>query len=143
MVERVRIGAQMPLALVLAILALAAGCGEGGEAERIPLGGALPEEVLEPLPPELQAQLDSGNLAYRERDYPRALRHFEAAVRHEPELAAGWYGVGMTQAALGNAAAADSAMAEVHLRAPSVPLQHPATTAPPNPHPMPTEDPGS
>jgi tetratricopeptide (TPR) repeat protein len=109
-------------------------CSGDGAGERIPLdrmGGA--PEVVEELPAGLQIQLDSGNAAYRTRDYHAALRHFENAAEIAPGLAAGWYGIGMTQAALGNREAADSAMMEVHRLAPEVPLQHPGA-APPNPH---------
>jgi tetratricopeptide (TPR) repeat protein len=123
--------------LVGALLALGlAGCG-GGDQERVPLealsGGEVPG-----LPAELQARMDSGNAAYRMRDYEGALGHFREVVRLEPELAAGWYGIGMTEAARGNAAAADSAMARVHRLAPEIPLEHPTTQAPPNPHPAPS-----
>ena len=130
-------GPTTPAILLVLVAALATACGGGGEPDRIPLGGGTVDAAVEPLPTELQARLDSGNLAFRERDYARALEHFEEVVRREPDLAAGWYGIGMTQAALGNTAAADSAMAAVHLRAPNLPLEHPATAAPPNPHPAP------
>lgn len=118
------------------LLALAlAGCGGGGE-ERVPLeslsGGEVPG-----LPADLQARMDAGNAAYRMRDYDSALEHFREVVRMEPDLAAGWYGIGMTEAARGNREAADSAMARVHRLAPEIPLEHPTTQAPPNPHPAP------
>jgi tetratricopeptide (TPR) repeat protein len=120
---------------LLAIATLAA-CGGDGVGERIPLdrmGGT--EEAAEALPAELQLQLDSGNAAYRAREYDRAIRHFSEVAALAPDLAAGWYGIGMTQMALGNAEAADSAMMRVHQLAPEIPLRHPATDAPPNPHP--------
>lgn len=89
------------------------------------------------LPAELQEHLDEGNAAYRDGDYDEALGHFQRAVEAEPQLAAAWYGVGMAQKALGDAPAADSAMAEVHRLAPEVPLVHPDPDdpAPANPHP--------
>jgi cytochrome c-type biogenesis protein CcmH/NrfG len=120
---------------LLSMAALAACEGEG-VGERIPLdrmGGA--EEVAEALPAELQLQLDSGNAAYRAREYDRAVVHFSEVAARAPGLAAGWYGIGMAQMALGNAEAADSAMMRVHQLAPEIPLRHPATDAPPNPHP--------
>jgi tetratricopeptide (TPR) repeat protein len=110
-----------------------AACGDAEPASRTVFGGGA-SGAADPLPPEIQLQLDSGNIAYRERDYPEALRHFNAVVLLDPNLAAGWYGVGMTEAALGDGAAAESAMAQVHRLAPDLPLQHPSNAAPPNPH---------
>jgi tetratricopeptide (TPR) repeat protein len=121
--------------LAIAVIAGQWACGGDGGHERVPLGQGGIESPVDALPGELQAQLDSGNAAYRAGDHQVALYHFQQAVRIEPDLAAGWYGVGMTQSALGNAPAADSAMARVHRLAPTVPLQHPSTDAPPNPHP--------
>lgn len=128
----------VPRVLAIAVIAGQWACGGDGGHERVPLGqggqGGM-ESPVDALPGGLQAQLDSGNAAYRAGDHQTALHHFQEAVRIEPDLAAGWYGVGMTQSALGNAPAADSAMAQVHRLAPTVPLQHPSTDAPPNPHP--------
>jgi tetratricopeptide (TPR) repeat protein len=136
--NQIRTGKSMAATLgqVLAVAALlgATGCGGQSAAERTTLG----EEIGAPdeLPVPLQLQLDSGNAAYIDRQYDAALRHFDSAVRLDPDLAAGWYGVGMTHGAMGNSAAADSAMARVHLLAPDLPLQHPVAVAPPNPHPV-------
>lgn len=115
---------------------LLAGCGGDGGGERVPLDrpGSGQGEAPE-LPPGIQSHLDSANAAYRARDYEEALRHFTEVTELAPDLAAGWYGVGMTQAALGNAEEADEAMMRVHRLAPEIPLQHPGTSAPPNPHP--------
>jgi tetratricopeptide (TPR) repeat protein len=111
------------------------GCDGSGGAERVPLDrGQGSGETAEALPEALQARLDSGNAAYRERDYERALTHFQAVTESAPGLAAGWYGIGMTQSALGNDPAADSARMRVHGLAPEVPLEHPSGAAPPNPH---------
>jgi hypothetical protein len=133
--SRARRSTLLPPLLLILLLPLV-GCGDAG-GERIPLDGGMGAGggVVEDLPAELQTRLDSANAAYRGRDYARALGLFEEVTRLAPELAAGWYGVGMTQGALGNRAAADSAMLRVHRLAPELPLQHPAATAPPNPHP--------
>lgn len=126
--------ARSPLLLLLLAVMLAA-CGADRGDERVPLDGPSGAQgVVEELPPELQERLDSANLAFRGGDYSEALRHFEELTSEAPNLAAGWYGVGMTQSALGNAEAADSAMMQVHRLAPEIPLEHPGTTAPPNPH---------
>lgn len=130
-------GARMVLAAIptLMFVGLLAGCGgDGGPQQRTTLGGSV-GTLSEGLPVELQLRLDSGNILYRERDYAGALRQFEAATQLDPQLAAGWYGVGMTQSALGNSDDADLAMAEVHRLAPEITLEHPSTAAPPNPHP--------
>jgi tetratricopeptide (TPR) repeat protein len=123
-------GRRAPLLPAFAIAALAAGvgfgCGGDGGHERVPLDGVGGiEGMVGDLPAEVQLQLDSGNAAYRDRNYARALDHFEEVVRLEPELAVGWYGVGMTHSALGNQEAADSAMARVHRLSPEIPLEHP------------------
>jgi len=62
------------------------------------------------LPPEIQAALDSGNAAYRSGDYRAALEQFETLASEHPDVRAAWFGVFMAHRALGNAAAADSAM---------------------------------
>jgi tetratricopeptide (TPR) repeat protein len=126
-------------AVTLCGVLLLAGCdGDRGE-DRVPLdgdmsrqgeAGAIPDE----LPPEIQARLDSGNASYRERAYDDALRHFETVTRMAPDLAAGWYGIGLTQAVLGNREAADEAMMHVHRLAPQLPLDHPSSDAPQDPH---------
>jgi Flp pilus assembly protein TadD len=84
---------------------------------------------------ELQAQIDSANAAYRVGEYALALERFKEVADSHPDLAAGWYGIGMAQAALGNRIAADSAMARARLLAPDLPVAHPTEEAPPNPHP--------
>ncbi len=132
---------RMLLATVTAAFLLL-GCGDG-DSDRVPLGGEgaspSPEEI-EALPREIQAQLDSGNAAFRVHDYNEALRHFGVVTEEAPGLAAGWYGLGMTHGAMGNSEAADSAMMRVHELAPEVPLEHPGSSAPPNPHPAPRSE---
>ncbi len=72
------------------------------------------------------AQLDSGNVAYRAKDYPAALVHYRSAAARQPSLAAAWMGISMAQTALGNKAAADSAMRRVEELAPGTMSAHPA-----------------
>lgn len=64
------------------------------------------------LPPEVQAQLDSGNAAYAEGRYNEALKYYQRVTELDSALSAGWFGVYMAQSRLGNQAAADSAMAK-------------------------------
>ena len=77
--------------------------------------------------PALTTQLDSGNAAYRSRNYERALAHYRAAVQIDDEHAAGWFGIYMSQTKLGRVAAADSALQRAQDLAPGASLlQHPA-----------------
>lgn len=98
------------MALLLAA-GLALGCGGGGNAGGGSSGGAEQGATTakDTLPPAVRAQLDSGNAAYRARDYEGANRHYRATVQAMPNLASGWFGVYMAESALGNKAAADSA----------------------------------
>jgi tetratricopeptide (TPR) repeat protein len=77
------------------------------------------------LSPAVVAELDDGNAAYRDRDYERALQHFQAAVDMNETLAAGWFGIYMAQLALGNPEAAEAAMQHVRTHAPGATLIHP------------------
>lgn len=77
------------------------------------------------LPPELVAALDSGNAAFRAGDYEAALQQYRKAVELRKDVAAGWFGVYMAQRALGNIAAADSALSVAQKLAPGATLIHP------------------
>jgi tetratricopeptide (TPR) repeat protein len=110
------------LLLVLTASLLPACSGEPG-GQRVPLGaeaGHVPS-----LEPALQAELDAGNAAYRERRFEVALAHYSAAVRLDADLAAGWYGVALAQGALGDSAARGLALAEVERLAPEIIVHHP------------------
>ena len=111
----------------LLLLALAA-CGRGDAA-----GARRARPRAAAIPPEVRAQVDSGNAAYRDRDFRAALRHFREAARLDPGQAVAWYGVQMAADALGDRAAADSAGARLRALAPSAPpaVHHPAAPAPP------------
>lgn len=94
--------------------------------------GAEPEAArtgrveLAPEPtPGVTSALDSGNAAYRSRDYVGALRHYRAAAELGPDVAATWFGVYMAQLALGDTAAADSAMRRARALAPGLAESHP------------------
>lgn len=56
------------------------------------------------------AQLDSGNAAYRMEEYERARTHYRRALDQEEDSNAAWFGIYMAENALGNEAAADSAL---------------------------------
>jgi tetratricopeptide (TPR) repeat protein len=96
-----------------AVAVTIAGCGEAeGKAERFTLGEMQGERVSM-LAPDLQAEIDGGNTAYRRGDYEAALGFYREAARIAPEQAAGWFGMAMAAGALGNQALADSAQARV------------------------------
>jgi predicted Zn-dependent protease len=103
--------------LVLALIA--AGCDNQPEVERVTIGDAT-EEPTSRLAPELQAPIDAGNAAYRARDYEAALRHYQDATRAAPGEATGWFGVAMAAEALGDAATAEQARAEIAKLAPDL-----------------------
>jgi hypothetical protein len=78
-------------------------------------------------PEGLAAAVDSGNAAYSAQDYNAALAQFQEATRIAPEVTAGWFGVYMSQHALGDTAAANAAMLRVQQLAPGATLLHPDT----------------
>lgn len=116
--------------LAVAIVMLLAACaGSKPDAQRVSF--------------TFQAQLDSGNAAYRRGDYKTATEYYHQAAESEPENLSGWYGVYMAETKLGNKEEAAKAKAFVAERAPEMPLtEHPtasdhpggAMVAPQNPH---------
>lgn len=138
--DRSRFGRELAgvLAALLAVPALLAGCGgeDGGREERFSIGGRGLDDAVDSvrrqrrsppagdasgaasgspdaraaLPAGVPAALDSGNSAYRAGNYRAALEQFERITEEHPELGSAWFGVYMAQRALGNEAAADSAM---------------------------------
>lgn len=81
-----------------------------------------PETAGRELSAEAMAQLDSGNVAYRAGDYDGALTYYVRVTEMAPDDATGWFGIYMAQEALGNQAAADSAIAEARKRNPGASL---------------------
>lgn len=82
------------------------------------------QQARSELPPAVVAHLDSGSVAFRANDYEAARRHYREAARLAPKQASTWFGVYMAEKALGNAAAADSALARVRELAPGATLLH-------------------
>jgi hypothetical protein len=62
------------------------------------------------------AHLDSGNVAYRGKQYDVALAHYRAAAAAAPDHSAPWYGVYMVGEATSNKTLVDSANAMVAAR---------------------------
>ena len=99
---------------VAAVFVIAATCGPP-EDQRT--GTLDPATAGRDLTGEARVQLDSGNAAFRARDYEGALVHFTRVTEMVPDDATGWFGIFMAQDALGNKAAADAAIAEAQSRA--------------------------
>jgi hypothetical protein len=105
----------------------AVGCGGDDRAGRVPLAqggpnatGAADDESDRTLPPGMTpvsaALLDSGNVAFRMKQYPVARAYYERAAAAVPTLAAPWYGVYMVAQATSNQPLADSALKMVAQR---------------------------
>jgi len=110
---------------LLAMAALAA-CRPADQAtESVDVQAAT--RARETYPPTVVAQIDSGNAAYTAGDYGEALRHYRAAAEAGPEIPATWFGIYMAQHALGNLAAADSALERVRNVAPGASLLRPGS----------------
>jgi hypothetical protein len=79
-------------------------------------------------PEGVSAQVDSGNDAYRAKDYDAARRHYEQALStsgdmKEPKVTA-YFGLFMVENAVGDSTAAAAAMAQAQALAPGATLIH-------------------
>ena len=114
------------LVLALGIGLFETGCRRPGEDQ--PTESVTREDIKkerEERSPAFIAQLDSGNAAFKVKDYERALRHYQNATKIEDDEPAGWFGIYMTELARGNAAAADVALKRAQEHAPGATLIHP------------------
>jgi hypothetical protein len=103
-----------------------AACADEDAKGRTPLaGGALPAAGATAAPPagpppgmtvKSAALLDSGNVAFRTKQYPLAQQYYEKAAAEVPDQAAPWYGVYMVAQAIKNQTLADSALKMVRTR---------------------------
>lgn len=116
--------ARTALALVAITLVIAA-CDPGDDQRTDTITREDVRGAQAALDPAVVAALDSGNAAYRETDYPAALRHYQRATELDDDLAAAWFGVYMAQLALGNLDAAEQAMDRAQTLAPGASLIHP------------------
>lgn len=108
----------MKRAILLFLMAGVAACSSGDDQNgRRSLGD---ESAPATVPANVQAQLDSGNTAFRGGDTEAALEHYRQVTVLAPELAAGWFGVYLAETRLGNEAEADSAAVVVHRLAPQL-----------------------
>ncbi|MGD8276686.1 MAG: tetratricopeptide repeat protein [Gemmatimonadota bacterium] len=111
------------IGLLLAVAALAACRPADQTTDTIDVQAGV--RARETYPPEVVAQLDSGNAAFKAHDFEEALRHYQAAAEAGPDISATWFGVGMAQHALGNIPAADSAYARAKTEEPGASLLRP------------------
>jgi hypothetical protein len=101
------------LALGLAVVGCGGGGGQSGGTASTSAADTGARVSREQVPPAVAAQLDSGNTAYRAKDYQKALGHYRQAANMAPEFTAAWFGMYMAETALGDTAAADSAKAHL------------------------------
>jgi len=130
-----RLGLAAPLLLVFGAM----GCGSSKPADdgKVPLGtapatqpagspaaaGAMgdPAALVPTMTGAAKAALDSGNAAYRRKDYAAALVAFEKSQKLAPDDAAPWFGIYMVAQARKDNRAADAALAEIQKRSETVP----------------------
>ena len=88
--------------------------------------------AAEQFAPEVRAQLDSGNAAYRRHDWQGALGHYQVAAERQPDATAAWFGVYMAQRALGDTVAARQALERARDLAPGATITYtqPTSSAP-------------
>ncbi|HSG47131.1 MAG TPA: tetratricopeptide repeat protein [Longimicrobiales bacterium] len=107
------------LALAGLVLLAIAGCSPPDDQRTDTLD---PTTAGRELSGDARVQLDSGNAAFRAGDYPQALVHFTRVTELAPDDATGWFGIYMAHDAMGNQAAADSAIATARSQAPGASL---------------------
>lgn len=86
-------------------------------------------QARDDMAPEVVAQLDSGNAAFRADDPARALIHYRAVTELAPDLGVGWFGVYMAEEALGHAEEAEAALERARSAVPGATLLHDGDTA--------------
>ena len=70
-------------------------------------------------------QLDSGNTAFKAKDYAAARKHYNAVIKIDDEQPAGWFGIYMVELAEGNGKAAEEALKRAQKLMPGASLIHP------------------
>ena len=92
-------------------------------------------EVATAHTPEVRAQIDSANTAYKAGDYPGSLGHYQAAIELDDEVAAAWFGVYMAHHAMGDLEEANRALERARNLLPGASLlrENEAPPSPPDP----------
>lgn len=120
--------------VMVGVLALA-GCNDGNDAERQPLGqDPAMTEARAGWTPEYGELVDDGNVAYREGRYDDAADAYYKATELNPDVAAGWFGVHMAELARGNQAEADEALTRAEALTPGLGMGHPGMQEGDSPH---------
>lgn len=116
--------------LLLALVAAgASACREQPDDQQTgSLSGDEVRAVRADWPAGVSAQIDSGNEAYKAKDYDAARRHYQEALRlagdmKEPRVT-GYFGLYMVEHAVGDTVAAAAAMKEAQALAPEASLMH-------------------
>ncbi|MFN8574839.1 MAG: tetratricopeptide repeat protein [Gemmatimonadaceae bacterium] len=121
-----------PMYLTVALLGLSVACNKGEAPKTTSLsqggaatpGGQLPSGHPDiaanpnPIPAASKVFLDSGNVAYRAKQFDAARKYYEKAAALAPDHGAPWFGIYMVGEATMNKKLADSALAEVKKRTP-------------------------
>ena len=120
-------------ALLIAAAAAAAasgtlGCGYDQTADQTEERVPLRQDDTRGLLPEVAELLDAGNAHFRADEYQLALDSYRKAVELAPDEPSVWMGVRMAAIALGDSAAADSALQIVQELVPSTEMDHPPPT---------------
>lgn len=127
----------LPLLALVGAAVVWTGCGRDDPLDEMTV-------VREEIPHEVAVLIDAGNAAYRAGDYETARQHYRGAASRDSTVAAAWYGVAMSERALGNTAAADSALSRLgDVGATAAPHHTPDSAARLSPHGSPHGSPGS
>lgn len=108
----------MRICLLLCCVLLSGACVQKDDQSTGSIEKKDVREARAELSPAAARHLDAGNVAYKDRNYPVALQHYQEAARIDEKNAAPWFGIYMTQLAMGHAAAADSALRKARKLAP-------------------------
>ena len=116
------------LTLAVVVCVAAASCNRPDDQKTESIGESDAQAARFELSAPARAHLDSGNAAYRAKNFEQARAHYDQVTKIDKDAAAGWFGIYMTEQARGNAAAADSALRRVQKQAPGATLVHPKAT---------------
>jgi hypothetical protein len=100
---------------------LSASSSPAGERGATAPGTAATGKPQPPMSAQAQSALETGNAAFRAKDYAAALVAFEKARALAPEHAAPWFGIYMVAQARKDNRAADAALKEIQLRSEVMP----------------------